>query len=218
MHMQCDTHILIAIPVGGDTYDIMCDIWCTHIDSYFCWILWNMMPTYQLLFLWHMIHIISCVTYDAHISNPISVAYYVIWCPHIGCYSCGIRYSLHMINPIAFAVSQYDDGICKGNVLQCAAVCCSVLQCAAVRMSTYSCGIWQSLLHLQCHNMTTAYAKGMCCSALQYAAVCCSVLQWECLPIPVAYDIAYCICSVIFSVSNPYRWSRSQGLFDHVSL
>ena len=141
--MEYYGHTSIAIPVACDTCNVMCDMWCTRIKSYFCGILCYMKPTYRLLFL-------------------------CIW------------YSLHMIKASALAVSQYDDGVRKWNVLQCAVVCCSVLQCVccsvlqwiAVRMSTYSCGIWYSLLHLQCH----------------------------------------------FSVPNPYRWSRSQGLFDHVSL
>jgi len=158
--MEYDAHISIAIPVAYDTYNIMCDIWCTHIKSYFCGILCDMMPTYRLLFLWHTIQpaydksycICSFTIRRRYMQREcVAVRCSMLQCAAVRCSENVYLFLWHMTKPIAFAVSQHDDGICKGNVLQCAAVCCSVLQCAAVRMSTYSCGIWYSLLHLQCH-------------------------------------------------------------------
>jgi len=57
------------------------------------------------------------------------------------------------------------------SVLQCSAVCCSVLQCVAVCCSVLQCVV------LFPNYLLTLWGLRVCCSMLQCVAVCCDVLQ-----------------------------------------
>jgi len=80
------------------------------------------------------------------------------------------------------------------NMLQCAAVCCSVLQCFTVCCNVLQCvAVCCSPTHEGRHSECVAVCCVLCvwCSVLQCSEVCCSVLQCVVMCIAVCCSLAH---------------------------